>query len=50
MSKYLTMKKDVKVMKKLELTIQEIWAATRPVVYENKKKYSRKPKHPKRDE
>jgi len=32
-------------MKTIELTIQEIWAATRPVVYKNKKQYSRKEKH-----
>lgn len=32
-------------MKKIELIIQEIWRATRPVVYKNKKKYTRKTKH-----
>jgi hypothetical protein len=31
-------------MKKVEVTMQEIWAATRPVVQKNKKKYSRKNK------
>jgi hypothetical protein len=37
-------------MKKVEVTMQEIWAATKPVVQKNKKKYSRKTKHPKKDE
>ncbi len=32
-------------MKQIELTIQEIWQATRPVIQKNKKKYSRKTKH-----
>ncbi len=32
-------------MEKIELTIQEIWAATRPIVQKNKKQYSRKKKH-----
>lgn len=32
-------------MKKVELTMQEIWMATRPLVQKNKKKYTRKPKH-----
>lgn len=32
-------------MKKVELTIQEIRCATRPNVYRNKKKYTRKEKH-----
>ena len=32
-------------MKQVELTIQEIWQATRPVVYKSKKSYSRKKKH-----
>jgi hypothetical protein len=32
-------------MKKIELTIQEIWAATRPIVQKSKKQYSRKEKH-----
>jgi hypothetical protein len=31
-------------MKKVELTLQEIWAATRPSVRKNKKKYTRKGK------
>lgn len=29
-------------MKKIEVTQQEIWQATRPIIYKNKKKYSRK--------
>ncbi len=29
-------------MKKVEVTQQEIWAHTRPIVHKNKKKYSRK--------
>jgi len=32
-------------MKKIILTQQEIWAATRPNVYKSKKAYIRKPKH-----
>lgn len=32
-------------MKKIELTMQEIWQATRPVIQKNKKKYNRKTKH-----
>lgn len=32
-------------MEKIEITQQEIWAATRPNVYKNKKKYTRKQKH-----
>ena len=32
-------------MKTIQLTIQEIWAYTRTVVYKNKKQYSRKDKH-----
>ena len=32
------------MMKKIEATMQEIWAATRPVVQKNTKKYSRKKK------
>lgn len=31
-------------MKKVELTLQEIWAATRPSIRKNKKKYTRKGK------
>ena len=32
-------------MKTIEVTVQEIQAATRPNVYRNKKKYTRKDKH-----
>jgi len=32
-------------MKTIEITIQEIWAATRPVVQKSKKQYTRKEKH-----
>lgn len=32
-------------MEKITLTQQEIWAATRPVVQRNRKKYRRKEKH-----
>jgi hypothetical protein len=32
-------------MKQIEVTMQEIWAVTRPIVQRNKKKYNRKPKH-----
>lgn len=32
-------------MTTVELTIQEIWQATRPVIQKNKKKYTRKNKH-----
>lgn len=31
----------------VKLTLQEIWAASRPNVYKNKKKYTRKSKHKK---
>jgi hypothetical protein len=32
-------------MKQVELTMQEIWQATRHIVQKNKKKYTRKSKH-----
>jgi len=32
-------------MEKIEITIQELRQATRPNVYRNRKKYSRKTKH-----
>lgn len=32
-------------MKQIEITIQEIWAATRPIVQKSKKVYTRKEKH-----
>jgi hypothetical protein len=37
-------------MKKIEITQEEIWAATRPSIQKNKKKYSRKPKHKNEDD
>jgi hypothetical protein len=38
-------KTTVLLMKTIEVTIQEIQAATRPNVYRNRKKYTRKTKH-----
>lgn len=35
-------------MKRVELTIEEIRQATRPMIQESKKRYSRKNKHKKR--
>jgi hypothetical protein len=32
-------------MKTIEITLQEIWAATRPIIQKSKKHYSRKEKH-----
>ena len=32
-------------MRAIEITIQEIWAATRPIVQKSKKQYTRKEKH-----
>ena len=32
-------------MKTIEITQQEIWAATRPLIQKNKKRYNRKLKH-----
>jgi len=37
-----------RIMEKIEITQQEIWAATRPLIARNKKKYNRKEKHPKK--
>ena len=37
-------------MKKIQVTLEEIRAATRPNVYKNRKKYTRKTKHKKRGE
>ena len=34
-----------KKLQKIEMTLQEIWAATRPIIYKNKKKYTRKNMH-----
>jgi hypothetical protein len=36
-------------MEKIQVTMQEIWEATRPVIQKNKKKYTRKSKHKKRN-
>jgi hypothetical protein len=36
-------------MKTIEVTIQEIWQATRPIVHKNKKAYNRKEKHKNRN-
>lgn len=35
-------------MKTIEVTMQEIWMATRPIVQKDKKQYSRKDKHKKK--
>jgi hypothetical protein len=35
-------------LKQIEVTLQEIWQATRPVVHASKKSYTRKEKHKKR--
>jgi hypothetical protein len=35
-------------LRKIEVTIQEIWAVTRPIVQKSKKEYSRKEKHKKK--
>ena len=37
-----------KKMIKVELTLQEIWVATRPIIQKSKKEYSRKKKHKKK--
>lgn len=37
-------------MKEIVLTKEEIWQATRPNIYKNKKKYNRKPKHKKEED
>ena len=37
-------------MEKIEVTMQEIWQATRPIVQKSKKTYNRKKKHKKQDE
>lgn len=36
-------------MEKIQITIQEIWQATRPIIQKNKKKYTRKSKHTSRN-
>lgn len=35
-------------MKTIQVTMQEIWMATRPIVQKDKKLYSRKDKHKKK--
>jgi len=35
-------------LRKIEVTIQEIWVATRPIIQKSKKEYSRKEKHKKK--
>ena len=37
-------------MQQIEVTLQEIWQATRKTVHKNKKKYTRKSKYPKGDD
>jgi hypothetical protein len=32
-------------MKKIIITMQEIWQATKPIIFKNKKKYNRKNKY-----
>lgn len=39
------LKKIFSIMKTIQITLQEIWQATRPVIEKNKKKYTRKSKH-----
>ncbi len=34
-------------LRKIEITMQEIWQATRPIVHVSKKSYTRKKKHKK---
>jgi hypothetical protein len=34
-------------MEKIQVTMQEIWQATRPIVQQSKKTYTRKKKHKK---
>lgn len=36
-------------MEKTQITMQDIWEATRPIVWKNKKKYTRKSKHKGKD-
>jgi hypothetical protein len=37
-----------KTLKEVIVTLQERWAATRPNIFLNKKKYRRKEKHPRK--
>lgn len=39
------MKKARKKLEEIEITIEEIYAAQRPNIFRNRKKYSRKNKH-----
>lgn len=39
----------IQVMKTIEVTLQEIWQATRPIVQKSKKAYTRKQKHKNKD-
>ena len=41
---YTMMKQETKLVK-IELTVQEIWGASKHMVVKNKKKYNRKPKY-----
>ena len=41
---YTMMKQETKLIK-IELTVQEIWGASKHMVVKNKKKYNRKSKH-----
>ena len=34
-------------MEQIQITMQEIWQATRPIVHQSKKTYTRKKKHKK---
>lgn len=44
-SKQRVMKKHRKKLEEIEITMEEIYAAVRPNVFRNRKKYSRKNKH-----
>jgi len=37
-------------MEKIEVTMQEIWQATRPIIQKSKKSYTRKKKHKKQED
>ena len=37
-------------MEKIEVTMQEIWQAIRPIVQKSKKSYTRKKKHKKQED
>lgn len=40
----------MKKMENIQITMQEIWAASRPNIHRNKKKYRRTKKHKNREE